>query len=120
MTDTVIDLIHIPRKFEDFGNVSMYSLLRDSGYFEAHNQISESTIREALRAHPDMVDEWIRFSEDKRTNAGWYFRPTDRGYQVGYFSRAQSCIKSTEYRDRTEACAVFIKNEIEEIRIKGT
>jgi hypothetical protein len=119
ITDTVIDLIYIPRKFEDLGNVSMYSLLSDSGYFEAHSQISESIIREALRAHPDMVDEWMRFSEDKRTNAGWYFRPTHRGYEVGYFSRAPSSIRSAEYSDRTEACAVFIKNEIEEIRIKG-
>jgi hypothetical protein len=120
ITDTVIDLIHIPRKFEDLGNVSMYSLLSDSGYFEAHSQISESTIREALQAHPETVDEWMRFSEDKRSNVGWYFRPSHRGYEVGYFSRSQSGIKSAEYFDQTEACAVFIKNEIEEIRIKGT
>ena len=120
ITDTVIDLIYIPRKFEDLGNVSIYSLLCDSGYFETHSQISERTIREALRAHPETVDEWMRFSEDKRTNAGWYFRPSQKGYEVGYFSRSQGSVKSAEYSDRTEACAVFIKNEIEDIRTKGT
>ena len=119
ITDTVIDLIYIPRKFEDLGNVSIYSLLRDSGYFETYSEISESTIREGLRAHPETVEEWMRFSQDKRTNAGWYFRPSRKGYEVGYFSRFQGDIKSTHYSDRTQACAVFIKNEIEEIRIKG-
>ena len=120
ITDTVIDLIYLPRKFEDLSDVSIYSLLRDSGYFETHSQIAESTIRQALCAHPETVDEWMRFSEDKRTNSGWYFRPSCNGYEVGYFSRSQGDIQSAEYSDRTEACAIFIKNEVEEIRIKGT
>ena len=120
ISETIAGLIHLSRRFNELGNLSIYSLLKDTGYFETHNQISESAIREALLGHPECVNEWMHLSEDKRSSAGWYFRRSGKGdYEVGYFSPKGSNIQPIQYSDEATACAAFIKREIEYIRIEG-
>ena len=114
-THIIIDVLHLPRKFNELGNATIYSLLDDTGYFKIRTQVSEDKICEALHTHPECVDDWLRYSEDKRSDAGWYFQRCDKGYRVGYFSSRGNDIKSTEYTDQVAACACFIKHEIEDI-----
>lgn len=114
--NTITHLIYLPKRFDALGNVSIYSLLQDTGYFNSYQHIPESAIREALHNHPECVDEWMCFSEGKRSSAGWYFCAGEKGYEVGYVSQSGCCILPTQYSDRIEACAAFIKYEIEDIR----
>lgn len=110
------DIIFLPKRFSE-GNDSIYSLLKDSGYFELHNQISEADIFEKLTQHLECVDEWLSLSEDKRSSSGWYFKQNDNGkYVVGYFP-PKGNLEMTEYLDKVEACTAFIKREIEDIRV---
>lgn len=115
ITDIIIELIHLPRKFNERGNATIYSLLNDTGYFKIRAQISEDSICEALRTCPECIDDWLLYSEDKRSDAGWYFQRCAESYRVGYFSSKDNGIKPTEYEDRVAACARFIKHEIEDI-----
>ena len=32
-----------------------------------------------LRRHPHLMEEWAQYSEDKRTNGGWYLSGLDIG-----------------------------------------
>lgn len=115
---TIQDIIFLPNKFYNEGNVSIYSLLKESGYFELHNQISEADIFEELTQHLEYIDQWLRWSENKRSSSGWYFRENESGkYVVGYFPFQES-LKAIEYFDKAEACSAFIKREIEDIREK--
>lgn len=117
VAQTISTLIHLPRHFSSLGNVSFYSLLKESGYFAVHDQVSESAIREAIVRHPECVEEWIRFSEDKRTNSGWFFHRDAAGcYAVGYFRVGVGVVQRIEYTEATEACAAFIKREVEDVR----
>ena len=78
--------------------------------------ISEGDIFEELTQHMECMDQWLSWSEDKRSSSGWYFRQNANGkYIVGYFP-FQENLKATEYFGKTEACSAFIKREIEEIR----
>lgn len=113
---TVAGLIHLPRNANRLGDVSIYSLLLDLGYFDVHNQITEEGIQRALVGEPECVAEWLRFSDDKRVSAGWFFRKGDKVYQVGYFPAKSKHDQSVDYIDGTTACAAFIKREIEDIR----
>jgi hypothetical protein len=115
MAETIIAVIHLPRNFNNLGDVSAYSLLLDSGYCETHNQITESAIHEELIKRPECVGEWLNFSEEKRTSTGWYFQKGSKSYQVGYFPNGQL----VDYVDKITACAAFIKREIENIRTEG-
>jgi hypothetical protein len=110
-----MDIIFLPKKFYE-GNASIYSLLKESGYFEQHNQISEADIFGELTQHLECIDQWLSLSKDKRSNSGWYFKEDDSGkYVVDYFPPKEG-LKRIEYLDKVEACAAFIKREIEDIR----
>lgn len=109
------DIIFLPKTFYG-GNASIFSLLKKSGYFELHNEISEADIFESLTQHLECIDQWLSLSEDKRSSSGWYFKHNDDGkYVVGYFPWKET-IATTEYQNKIEACAAFIKREIENIR----
>jgi hypothetical protein len=110
------NIIHLPEKFWKQRDVSIYSLLKESGYFELHNQISEANILDALTKHPKCVGKWLTWSADKRNSSGWYFKQDGNGkYIVGFFPSNEN-LKMTEYLDVKEACAAFVKREIENIR----
>jgi hypothetical protein len=117
--DTITHLIYLPRNFNRRGNASMYSLLRDSGYFAMHDQVTEDALQQMLLRHPECVDEWMSFSEEKRASAGWFFRRGPKGYDVGYFPVISSRHQPVDYADGVAACAAFIKREIEDIRTEG-
>jgi len=108
------DIVFLPQKFYE-GNASPHSLLKESGYFEYHDQISERDISEVLTQHLECIDQWVFFIADKRC-ACWYFTQNGGKYIVGYYSIQRGHERVTEYSDRVEACAAYIKQEIEEIR----
>jgi len=94
----------------------MYSLLKESGYFEMYEQVSEADITEGLNKHPECINDWLMVSEDKRTSSGWCFTQNgNEKYTVGYYP-ATANFRLTTYTDAKEACAAFIKREIENIR----
>ena len=94
----------------------MYSLLKESGYFEMYDQVSEADIVEELKKHPELIDDWLMLSEDKRTS-GWCFTQENQKYSVGYYPRTPN-FRLTTYPKAKEACAAFIKLEIEAIRTR--
>lgn len=114
--NTITDLIHLPRNFDSQGDASIYSLLREVGYFDLHDQVTESAIQKRLREYPDLVREWMDFSEGKRVSAGWFFQEGPNGYQVGYSPESNNSHLPVDYSDAVAACAAFIKREAEDIR----
>jgi hypothetical protein len=101
------------------GNVSINVLLKETGYFEVHSQINEANISNELKKHPEYINHWLNWSNNKRTNSGWFFKQENNGkYVVGY-SPEKPDLNHFEYSDLPEACAAFIKLEIEEIRKGG-
>ena len=97
-------------------NMSPYALLQASGYCDHRQAIDVEKIRSYVVTHPELVGRWIGYSEDKRVDRGWYFSAdTASGpFVVGYFpSHPKRPEKS--FADGIEACANFIKHELESI-----
>lgn len=114
----IIKIINLLERFYNIENEeSIYSLLQSTGYFEKYNQVQESKINEILNQYPKCVNQWLNWSENKRSSSGWYFKKDDQegNYIVGYYPDKEN-FKSIEYSNVTEACATFIKREIEQIR----
>jgi len=113
--DIIEEIIFLPlRSYER--NVSIYSLLKESDYFELHNQINESDIFKALTQHVECVDQWLHLSENKRSSSGWYIKQTNsENYIVGYYP-SHEINKTIDFSDKLEACAHFIKRELEDLR----
>ena len=117
--DIAMQIVTMPRRFHSLGNISIFSLLEETGYFELHDQISEDDIRTALLCCPECVQEWIQYSEDKRSSSGWYLTLNDEGlYETAYFDikAVPNTTNRIQYESAVDACAAFIKHEIESIR----
>jgi hypothetical protein len=115
--DISAEIVTIPQRFHRLGNVSIFSLLEATGYFGRHDQISEGDIRAALLRRPECVKDWMQYAEDKRTSSGWYVTQNDEGcYETGYITDARTGTNRVQYENAVDACAAFIKREIESIR----
>jgi rRNA pseudouridine-1189 N-methylase Emg1 (Nep1/Mra1 family) len=110
-------LIHLPRNFNNFDTVSFYNLLKDTGYFDMHKQVCEENLQDALLRDQECINEWLTYSEDKRSSSGWYFKQENANvFIVGFINSKGDKSKQVKYADRIKACAAFIKHEIEEMR----
>lgn len=112
------EIVTIPRKFH-VGDMSVFALLEATGYFKLHDQIAEDDIRAALMHCPECVQEWMQYVEDKRMSSGWYFTLNDEDlYETGYFDikSVPNDTNRVQYENAMDACAAFIKHEIESVR----
>ena len=113
ISEVIKKVIHIPRDLHTRKDVSELNLLLESGYIELCDQIQEDEITEVLKMHPHMINDWLQYSEDKRSSPTWHFFKGESGkYYVEYSAEG----KETEEivtTDQFKACATFIKREIE-------
>jgi hypothetical protein len=109
------EIIFLPKSWHEKGKYSIYSLLKDSGYFEFYDQVKERDLHDSLLKNQECISHWIQWSEDKRVSSGWYITQKKGKYVVGFYPNSKD-LKTTEYADEAEACAAFIKKEIEDIR----
>jgi hypothetical protein len=111
-----LNIINFPAIMTREGNVSFYTLLKESGYYESYDQVTIEAIRQALIERPDFVNDWIQYSEDQRCHPSWFFRQNGVDYELGYVSLETDDVPITKYSDRFEGCAAFIKHLIEQVR----
>ena len=65
-------IVHIPVAMDERKSMSPLALLRETGYFEVHETISEGILQKAIRERPEYIHEWLEYSADKRTKGGPY------------------------------------------------
>lgn len=111
----IAKILHMPANFRELGNVSFYSLLRDSGYNEIYEQVSEDDIAAGLAKSPGCISDWMEYSSNKRSSGGWYVTNLpDERYEVGcLLSGAPTRIT---FANDIAAVAAFMKREIEFLR----
>jgi len=117
-TDNLIQtIIELPRQFYKSGDKSIRTLLKESGYFETFDKITENNIANKLQASIEIINDWILWSENKRSSSGWaFFESNNKHYIVEYISNGTKS-DTHEYSDKRIAYAAFIKREIESIRL---
>ena len=95
--------------------MSPKALIAESGYQDNRDLIDVDRIARHLTSNPNLFGEWIAFSENKRVSEGWYLKAqsADGPYTVGYFNPSVTLRKTDTYLDANEACAVYIKRELE-------
>jgi|SRR4051794_21021268 hypothetical protein len=116
IVSVVNNIIAIPDNYHKL-NKSWYHLVIDSGYLDCYNQITEQVILDALEKQPERVNEWVQWSEDQRVSEGWFLRLDGNIWNIGAFSTKEGYKETlTPYPDLKQACAAFIKLEVEYTR----
>jgi hypothetical protein len=102
----------IPREFYRRGDVSVRSLVLESGYLDDPEALTLDGLRDFLRIDPQLIEDWLRYSESKRTPEGWYFRQQKSGaWEVGLVPETEPLFIGSN----VDACAMFILREIASI-----
>lgn len=107
----VENLCRIPIAFHG-GMKSAIQLVAESGIDQCESALSVDAVAQHLARCPYLIEEWIRWSDDKRTSGGWYFLRDDSGYVVGSYPTR----KVLYFSEATVACAEFVVREVQSIR----
>lgn len=113
---TVEDVSRLAWDYHAIRTSSARELIARTGYADRWRSIDVGRLEETLRLHPDWVDAWIQWSQDKRVGSGWYItRCGDSAFDVG----CHPTVPPVRYADPTTACAVFVRHELASIADVG-
>jgi hypothetical protein len=68
----LLSVLGIARARSLSGGISLRDALRLTNYRELRHSFEPNDLIPLIRANPKLVDQWLRYSEDKRTDEGWY------------------------------------------------
>jgi hypothetical protein len=68
---------------------------------------TESDLLRHLKEHPALIEEWLLYSDDKRTDGGWYL---SRDGTIGQVSRPGEEIR---FPSLEEAVAAYVVRELD-------
>lgn len=86
---------------------SLASAIRRSQYREMRPTLQEAEFIPLVHAHPDLIDQWLAYSSDKRTIGGWYVLPTG---QVG---QADGFRPAIQFESIEHAIAGYVLRELD-------
>ena len=91
-------------------DVSAHAIVTNSGIRAYAPAEAALAIQAHLEAHPELIAEWLGYSEDQRCS-GWYVVSDDQGFSVGYVP-ASATLSSEHYKSGSEACTAFIMAQL--------
>ena len=91
----------------------MAQLLRESGLVENPEALTRGEVANFLASHPETMESWLRWSEDKRTSCGWYLVVERLGFVVGYYPDGPT----STFENMIDACTEFILLEAESMAL---
>jgi hypothetical protein len=117
---SVVELLcRMPTDFRKRRDISMIGLLKESGYLQNPDRITEQDLESHIRSNPHLVETWLSESADQRCTPAWYFLSPDdewRGqpgsWRVGFYPGTEL----HEFEVGSTAYAFFIKRFAEQIR----
>lgn len=109
------DVVSLAGRYRNQEELSIYEMLRRTGYPERRGSLTVETIRKALASVPERMGEWLEYSADKRSNAGWYVRSANGQFEVGNRRSDGSVAEKRSYSALEEACGHFILHELDQI-----
>lgn len=108
----VIAVARMAIDFQSRSDVSMKTLLEVSGYLAAPDEVSVEALEMEFKRHPDLVESWLRESEDNRSSPAWYVRSLGASWEVGRYPGGPC----DEFTELTVACATYVKRFVEQMR----
>ena len=99
------------------GDRSPMDIMRETGYPKLYSILTSTEIIDFLKSRPELIETWVKFSEDIRYNPAWGFYQDNLGrWTVAYSDSKSSIEKAFVYADRFSACTKMIVETFESIR----
>ena len=109
----VLSILSIPKKMDENPHISFNAHLNEIQNASIGVNVSFDDIWDALKLHPNFIQDWIVYSEDQRCSNAWYFRKSESmAYEVGLYVNKEGYKFVTMYEDAALACAIFIQKSL--------
>ena len=92
---------------------SLRDLLASKRYLELRPWIDEGAMVQAIHNEPELVDQWIAYSEDKRTSGGWWLLGNRANWEVGRFGDLGKPAIRDAFDSAEIATAVYVLRELD-------
>lgn len=87
--------------------ISLNDALKEANYRELRPNFTPRDLLRLVVSNPELVREWIAYSEDKRTSGGWFLREEN---EIGQLGREDS----REWFDSIEeAVSMYVVRELD-------
>jgi len=110
----IAKLCNIPRDFRG-GSKSAFQLFSESGVAALASLPSAAEVAAYLGSHPELVQDWLDWSGDKRVLSGWYFLEEQGEFVVGFHPDGEVF----RFERADVACAHFIVREVQDVSGRG-
>jgi len=84
----------------------MRDALLETRYKKLRSKFGPAELMPMLRRHPHLMEEWAQYSEDKRTNGGWYLS----GLDIGRVGIVDSVVR---FQSVEQAVAEYVVRELD-------
>lgn len=88
--------------------ISLRDALQRVNYFALQERFSASDLLPLIRENPSMIDEWVMYSEDKRTDGGWWI-----SVDPPFIKNLKSPSAKLRFDSIEEAVAEYVKRELD-------
>lgn len=89
--------------------LSLRQLIEESRYCDLRPKIEASDLEDVLRTEPQLVEDWLAYSEDKRTSGGWAFGPSHNEGWTVYVPGGEP----KSFAASAAACAEYVLRELD-------
>lgn len=117
--EIINSVLNIPHDFKEIQTKSVLDLLKESGYLNTQEEISQEDIINLLDKEPRYISDWIGYSHNKRAPEGWYIIEKNNHYIVGFLSKDNNKREEFHFQNSSDALAFFIYKEINNIKSRN-
>jgi hypothetical protein len=87
--------------------ISLREALKVAGYADLRPSLTANELRLVIDDHPEFIEQWMSYSEDKRTDGGWYIQ------RNGNIGRVLKPVTERQYATIQDAVAEFVILELD-------
>ena len=104
MTSQLAQKISEVPELYDKGDESTATLLKETGFLEAPDELRVDDVEEVLSQKPKLADRWLERGQDQRLVGGWGIEREHGQYRVQSFGSGMHMLE----KDRLHATSEFI------------
>jgi hypothetical protein len=98
------------------GNLTPIELMVQSGYSKLFSFVTIENLSDYLRQKPNLIEDWIQYSEDIRHTPAWAFGQNENDSWTVTYLEDGKLIEEYNFDDKFVACAKMVKMTLEAIR----
>ena len=93
---------------------SLHDLLSSTRYFELRPNLRVEVLAEQFAADDGLIEQWVAYSQDKRTTGGWWLQPIGAEWEVGCFGESGTHTSTSDrFSKPSLAAATYVLRELD-------